>query len=84
MKKFYLAVILTLFLVGTAFAKVNINTADVKELATLPGIGPSKAEAIDKYRKAHGKFKTSKDLLQVKGLGEKTVQKLEKEITFGK
>jgi len=40
MKKFYLTMILVLFLATSAFAKVNLNTADAQELATLPGIGP--------------------------------------------
>ena len=84
MKKFYLTLILLLFLATSAFAKVNINTADAKELATLPGIGQVKAEAIIKYRKDHGKFKTVNDLTGVKGIGDKVVKKLKSEATTGK
>jgi len=68
MKKFYLTLFLLLFLATAAFAKVNINTADAKELASLPGIGQVKAEAIIKYRKDNGKFKNVNDLKQVKGI----------------
>ncbi len=84
MKKFYLTIFLLLFLATSAFAKVNINTADAKKLATLPGIGTVKAEAIVKYRKKHGKFKNVNDLKEVKGIGDKMVDKIKSEVTVGK
>jgi competence protein ComEA len=84
MKHLFLTIFLVLFMATAAFAKVNINTADATELATLPGIGPAKAEAIIKFRETHGKFKSMEDLMQVQGLGEKTVKKLKEEITLGK
>ena len=84
MKKFYLTLFLLLFLATAAFAKVNINTADAKELATLPGIGQVKAEAIVKYRKDNGKFKNVNDLKGVKGIGDKIIIKLKPEATTGK
>lgn len=84
MKKFYLTLFLLLFLATAAFAKVNINTADAKELATLPGIGQVKAEAIIKYRKDNGKFKNVNDLKQVKGIGDKVIVKIKPEVTTGK
>ncbi|HEB68653.1 MAG TPA: helix-hairpin-helix domain-containing protein [Desulfobulbus sp.] len=84
MKKFYLTLFLLLFLATAAFAKVNINTADAKELATLPGIGQVKAEAIVKYRKDNGKFKNVNDLKGVKGIGDKIIIKLKPEVTTGK
>ncbi len=84
MKKFYLTIFLLLFLATSAFAKVNINTADAKELATLPGIGSVKAEAIVKFRKANGKFKNVNDLKEVKGIGDKMVDKIKPEVTTGK
>ena len=84
MKKFYLTLILLLFLATSAFAKVNINTADAKELATLPGIGQVKAEAIVNYRKDNGNFKNINDLKEVKGIGYKVVEKIKPEATTGK
>lgn len=82
MKKFYLAVILVLFLATAAFAKVNINTADAVQLATLPGIGSVKAEAIVKYRKDNGKFKNINELKDVKGIGDKMIEKITPEATI--
>ncbi len=84
MKKFYLTIILVLFLATSAFAKVNINTANVEELATLPGIGSTKAEAIVQYRKDNGQFKKVEDLTEVKGIGDKIVDKIKPEVTIEK
>jgi competence protein ComEA len=84
MKKFYLTIILVLFLATSAFAKVNINTANVEELATLPGIGSTKAEAIVQYRKDNGQFKKVEDLTEVKGIGDKIVDKIKPEVTIKK
>jgi competence protein ComEA len=60
-------------------AGVNINTADVKELESLKGIGPSTAEKIVEYRKTH-KFNTVEDLMNVKGIGEKTFVKIKDDL----
>jgi competence ComEA-like helix-hairpin-helix protein len=49
---------------------ININSASVEELASLPGIGDSKAKAIVEYRAAEP-FKTVEDLKKVKGIGDK-------------
>ncbi|NLC28265.1 MAG: ComEA family DNA-binding protein, partial [Campylobacteraceae bacterium] len=57
------------------WAAVNINTANVEELATLKGIGEKKAQAIIEYREANGGFKTVDELSNVKGIGEKIVAK---------
>jgi competence protein ComEA len=51
-------------------AKVNINTAGVKELVTLDGIRPKIAERIVAYREAHGPFKKAEDLRKVDGVGK--------------
>ncbi len=57
-------------------AAVNINTANVQELAKhLSGVGTKKAEAIVAYRKANGGFSTKDELLEVKGIGEATLNK---------
>ena len=56
-------------------AAININTADVSTLASLQGIGEGKAQAIVEYREANGPFASTADLAQVKGIGERTVEK---------
>lgn len=57
-------------------ALLNINTAIAEELETLSGIGPQMAERIIQYRKKHGNFASVEALTEVKGLGEKTLEKL--------
>ena len=77
-----LRVLVLLFaFVVALFAAVNINTATVKELSTLKGIGEKKAEAIVSYREANGKFKSINELANVKGIGEKMLQNLKDQIT---
>lgn len=49
--------------------KVNINSASVKELTTLEGVGHKLAEKIVEYRDAHGPFKKAEDLRKVEGVG---------------
>jgi competence protein ComEA len=61
-------------LVSLVFSSVDINTADVKELSSLKGIGVSKAKMIVEFRKAHC-FKTIDQLSLVKGIGKKTIEK---------
>lgn len=81
MKRIIVTMLAFMFLtVNIALAAVNINTADKKTLASLPGVGEVKAEAIIKYRKDHGEFKSTKDLVNVKGIGQKTLEKLAKDI----
>lgn len=55
---------------------VHINDATVESLATLPGIGEVKAQAIVDDREANGDFKSVEDLSRVKGIGDATVAKL--------
>ena len=55
---------------------VNINTADKELLTQLPGIGPVTADIILKYRKDNGQFKSVDELTKVKGIGNKTLEKL--------
>ena len=57
-------------------AIVNINEANADELKTLPGIGDTLAQRIVDYRGAHGHFTTVDELDAVKGIGEKTVEKI--------
>ena len=72
-----------LLLATSAFAAVNLNTASQAELETLNGIGPAKAKAILEYRTKHGAFKSVDDLKNVSGFGDKTVEKLRKEVVVG-
>jgi competence protein ComEA len=57
--------------------KININMASAEELQNLPGIGPSKAEAIIAHRENSGLFQTIDDLKLVAGIGDKTFEKLQ-------
>ncbi len=55
---------------------LNINTATAEELQTLPGIGPAMSQKIIHHRKEHGNFTSVDELTEVKGIGEKTLEKL--------
>lgn len=61
---------------------VNINTATESELDTLPGVGPSRAKDIIKYREENGGFKTIEDLKNIKGIGESSFEKLKDMVTI--
>ena len=63
-------------------ARVNLNTASAAELATLPGIGPAKAQAIVEQR-AKAPFGTPDDLRKVKGIGDKLYDSIRERITVG-
>lgn len=63
-----------------ALAVVDINAANQEELQTLKGIGAKKAADIIAYREAHGGFKNVEELLNVKGVGKATLEKLRSEI----
>jgi competence protein ComEA len=60
--------------------KVNVNTATVEELQQLHGIGPAKAEAIIAYREEHGPFQKIEDLLNVTGIGVKSLEKIKDQV----
>lgn len=55
---------------------VNINTASVEELQTLPGIGPRLAAQIIEHRQKHGPFKRPQDLIIVRGMGAKRFRQI--------
>jgi competence protein ComEA len=75
MKK--LLILLALFLNFDVFAApVNINTADAQTIAdSLSGIGLKKAQAIVDYRTKNGAFNSINDLVQIVGIGTKTIEK---------
>lgn len=60
---------------------VNINTADAAQLALLPGVGAKAAERIIAWRTEHGPFAKPTDLMQVKGIGDKSFERLSGYIT---
>ena len=60
---------------------VNINTAGIKELSTLTGIGEAKAQKIIDYREANGGFKSIDEIMKVKGIGKATYEKFKANIT---
>ena len=64
--------------------KLNLNTASAEELTALPGIGPSYAQRIVEHREKNGPFKKVEDLLNVRGIGEKTFEKIRDRLTVGK
>lgn len=66
----------------TADYVININTADANTLATLNGIGPSKAQKIIDYRSSNGNFTSISEIMNVSGIGEKTFEKIKNNITI--
>ncbi len=62
-------------------AVVNLNTASAAQIATLPGIGPKTAELIVQYRAKQNGFKKIEEIMNVRGIGEKTFLKLKSRIT---
>ena len=84
---------LALFLSAAAFPAatkkpplrpVNINTANSEELQLVPGIGPATAEKILQMRKSYGAFKSVDDLVAIRGIGKKRLDKMRKYLTVGK
>jgi competence protein ComEA len=64
-------------------AIVNLNSATVAQIATLPGIGEKAAQRIIEYREKNGGFKKIEELMNVKGIGEKSFLKLKPLVTVG-
>lgn len=71
---------LLLALVLSLAAAVNVNTASKEELQTLSGVGPVTAERIIEYRQSNGKFESVDDLINVRGIGENTLEKIKSDI----
>ncbi len=55
---------------------VNVNSATVEQLQLLPNVGPALAQRIVEHREQNGQFKAAEDLMLVKGIGEKSFEKL--------
>jgi len=60
---------------------VNLNTATLQQLETLPGIGPRTAARIIEYREKHGPFKKIEELMNVQGVGEKSFLRIRNQLT---
>ncbi|HMD38788.1 MAG TPA: helix-hairpin-helix domain-containing protein [Candidatus Acidoferrum sp.] len=65
-------------------APVNLNTATSEELQLVPGIGPATADKILQMRKSYGAFKSVDDLLAIRGIGPKRLEKMRKYLTVAK
>ena len=62
---------------------IDLNTASSRLLETLPGVGPRTAERILEYRREHGGFERIEDLMDVRGIGERTFLRLRPLVTVG-
>lgn len=81
MKRLFVVLFAALCSFNVMASPVNINTADAKTIGeALSGIGLKKAEAIVKYRETKGAFKTADDLVNVDGIGPKTVEKIKNDV----
>lgn len=63
---------------------VDLNTADQAELETLPGVGPVTAERILQWRAEHGSFTAVEELMEVSGIGERTLEQLRPHVGLGR
>ncbi len=83
MFRIVLTLMLFLFAPFAMANPVDINTAGVSELDSLPGIGPSKAQAIVTYRGENGPFGSVADLDNVPGIGAATLEGLRDHVSLG-
>lgn len=60
---------------------VNLNSATSAQIAALPGIGPKTAELIVQYREKNGPFKKIEEIMNVKGVGEKSFLRIKDQLT---
>ncbi len=66
---------------GQGTSRVNINTASLEQLDTLPGIGPSTAQAIIDYRRQYGNFQRIDEITEVPGIGPATYERIKAQLT---
>ena len=64
-------------------AVINLNTASAAQIEALPGVGASTAKRIIEYRDKNGGFKKVEELMNVKGIGEKSFLKLKSLVSVG-
>jgi len=77
--------LLLLVMFVCALFALDINKAGVEEFSSIKGIGDKKAKAIVEYRKSlGGKFKSIEDLLNVKGIGKKTLENIKNDVKSSK
>jgi len=67
--------------VATSNEIINLNSATAAQIATLPGIGPKTADLIVQYRAKNGGFKKIEEIMNVRGVGEKSFLKLKSRLT---
>ena len=60
---------------------VNLNTASAVQIASLPGIGPKTAELVVQYRTKNGPFKKIEEIMNVRGIGEKSFLRIKDRLT---
>lgn len=63
--------------------QVDINTATAEELETVPGIGPATAARIIEWRETQGRFERLEDLLNIRGIGTRTLERLRPYLKVG-
>lgn len=68
---------------ATAGAVVNLNSATLEQLESLPGIGPRAAQRILEFRAKNGGFKKVEDLMKIQGIGERSFLKLKPLVSVG-
>jgi len=66
---------------ASASGVVNVNTASAEQLELLPGVGPALAGRIVEHREANGAFKSVDDLILVRGIGEKSLERIRPYVT---
>lgn len=66
----------------TVSRPVKLNTASKEDLMSLPRIGSVTADSIINFRTKNGKFSTLEDLLKIKGISEKTLERIKGEVTI--
>ncbi|MBP6498332.1 MAG: helix-hairpin-helix domain-containing protein [Campylobacteraceae bacterium] len=76
MRKIFISLVVS----AVCLFALDINTATKDEFAAIKGIGDKKAEDIVKYRSEVGGFKSDKDILKVKGIGEKTLENIKNDV----